>query len=484
MELRAYPKTKRPIKIVQFGEGNFLRGFADYMIDKANEAGIYNGNIAVIKPTLRGNLDAFRAQNCNYTVLLRGITKGETVTETRVVTCIEEAIASHIEYDAFCRLARLNTLEILMTNVTEAGMVYDEAAKFEEEPPAACPARIAKFLFLRYTAGLPGLILLPLELIEQNGQKLKAFLLRHAAQWGLPEAFSRWIETECIFCDTLVDRILTGYPTEEAESLFQALGYRDAYLDAGEPFALWAIGSDRLAEVRRALPLDQAGLPVVFAEEITPYRERKVRVLNGAHTGSVLAGYLAGFETVGELLADPTLSKYMQALVYEEIVPNVPLPQAEVRTFADDMFDRFRNPFNRHRLLTISLNSVSKWRARLLPTLKDDLRRTGRIPAKTAFSLAALLAFYSSDHFSGDVLEGTACGRTYPITDDRRVLEFFCENSLILPAEAYVHQALQNGTLWGEDLTAYDSLEPLVLRDLLLIREHGVHSALQEADAT
>lgn len=481
MEIKEYPKPKRPIKIVQFGEGNFLRGFADYMIDKANLAGVYCGNIVVVKPTLRGNLEAFRAQNCNYTVLLRGLVKGKPVTETHIVTSIAEAVASHLDYEAFCRLARLDTLEILMTNVTEAGMAYDPTARFEEEPPAACPARIAKFLFLRYSAGLPGLILLPLELIERNGEKLKSFLLQYAAQWALPEGFSRWLATECIFCDTLVDRILTGYPKEDAETIFQTLGYHDAFLDAGEPFALWAIASDRLTEVRNALPLDRAGMPVLFTSDVTPYRERKVRVLNGAHTGTVLAGYLAGFETVGELLADPTLSGYMQDLVYQEIVPNVPLPEQEVRQFADDMFDRFRNPFNRHRLLTISLNSVSKWRARLLPTLKDDLYRTGKLPTRTVFSLSALLSFYSGECFSGDILEGCACGRTYPIEDEPNVLRFFKENSLSLPDADYVQAALQNELLWGENLTRYAGLASLVLRYLRAIRTHGVQAALQEA---
>ncbi|MGL6174173.1 MAG: tagaturonate reductase, partial [Cellulosilyticaceae bacterium] len=390
-------KVARPVKVIQFGEGNFLRGFADYMIDVANEKGVFDGSIAMIKPIAWGNVDTFQEQNNLYTVTLRGKLDGNVVDEHRIITSIHDTIDPFTTFEAYGDLAKCETLEFVISNTTEAGIVYNEADKMEEVLNCTYPGKLTKFLLDRYNHfngdQTKGLVILPVELIEHNGTKLKECILKYAQLWQLEEGFVNWIENNNIFCNTLVDRIVTGYP-KEAEQIFAEVGYTDKLLVVAEPFGLWVIEGPE--EVAKRFPLDQAGMNLVFTDNLKPYRERKVKLLNGAHTGTVLAGFLAGQDIVRGCMEDQTIRTYMEQLMFDEIAPTINLPQDDVKAFAEAVIERFENPFIDHSVLAISLNSVSKWKARILPSMKDYVAANGKLPKVITFSFAALMAFYYS----------------------------------------------------------------------------------------
>lgn len=446
----------RPIRILQFGEGNFLRAFADYMVDIANEKSNFNAGIAIVKPISFGSLERFDRQNNLYTVILRGKENGTAVNRSRVITSVEKALDCEQDFEVYESLAELESLRFIISNTTEAGITLD----LNDRPdglPATYPGKLTKFLYRRYChfkgAADKGLILLPVELIEDNGKKLKECVLALAKEWGLPVEFTAWIENANVFCSTLVDRIVTGYPKEEAETICRQLGYKDELLDVGEPFGLWVIESEQ--DISSELPFDKLGLPVVFTKNQRPYRERKVRVLNGAHTASVLMGYLYGLNIVRDCMQDKLMGEFIRRTVGEEIVPLIQLPQEEVKAFAESVFERFENPFIDHQLLSISLNSVSKWKARVLPSFKDYYKTNGRLPEKLTFSFAALLAFYASGELTEEGLVAhRADGTAYTVHDNRDVLEFFAQNSQKAVAQ-YVSSVAESKAFWGEDLTAY-----------------------------
>ena len=468
--LKTLPKEKRPIRVVQFGEGNFLRAFVDYMIDIANEKGVFGGNIAIVKPICFGSLENFEKQNNNYTVVLRGKEAGQTVEETRVVTSVEQVVDCTRDLEGFLALSKLESLRFVVSNTTEAGIVLDEKDHFDGLPETY-PGKLTKFLYTRFTAfsGAEdrGLIMLPVELIEHNGKKLQECVLALTRIWGLPEAFARWVENSCVFCTTLVDRIVTGYPRDKAAAICEKLGYTDLLLDVCEPFALWVIESEK--DISKELPLDKIGLPVVFTDNLKPYRDRKVRVLNGAHTGSVLGAYLYGQDIVRNCMQDPVVGQFIRRLVLEEIAPQVKLPAQEVRRFAESVFERFENPFIDHALLSISLNSVSKWKARVLPTFRDHYAANQALPKLVTFSFAALLAFYRSSDLRQDGLYAKrADGTQYVIHDDEAVLRIFAENS-ILENSSYVKNIASNTAFWGEDLSAYPNFTETVCHWLAAI---------------
>ena len=448
-------KNEYPIKVVQFGEGNFLRAFVDYMIDIANENGAFDGDIAIVKPISFGSLDAFKEQDDLYTVVLRGKQNGEVINKSRIITSVAKALDCKDDYDEYMALARIDTLRFVVSNTTEAGIVLDESDSFEGLP-RTYPGKLTKFLFERYTAFSgdkdKGLIILPVELIENNGGKLKECVLSLAKIWDLPDGFISWVNESNVFCSTLVDRIVTGYPRGYADKVCEQLGYEDKLVDIGEPFALWVIESEK--DISGELPLDKIGLPVVFTDNQKPYRERKVRVLNGAHTSSVLAGYLYGLDIVRDCMADAVMGKFIRRVVNDEIVPQVNLPIDEVKAFAESVFERFENPFIDHALLSISLNSVSKWKARVLPSFKDYYKNNGKLPRLITFSFAALLGFYSSNDLREDGLYvKRANGDEYTVHDDRAVLEFFAQNA---GKDGFVEKACKNADFWGEDMTQYN----------------------------
>ena len=457
-------RAQRPIKVMQFGEGNFLRAFVDYMIDIANEKGAFDGNIAILKPISFGSLERFRDQDNFYTVVLRGKENGEVIDQSRIITSVEKVLDCKEDYDEYMALAKLDSLRFVVSNTTEAGIVLDESDCFDDLP-SSYPGKLTKFLFERFSAfngdETKGLIILPVELIENNGGKLKECVLSLCDIWNLGEEFKAWIVNSCVFCSTLVDRIVTGYPRGEAENICKGLGYEDNLLDVGEPFALWVIESEK--DISEEFPLDKIGLPVVFTDNQKPYRERKVRVLNGAHTASVLGAYLAGFDIVRDCMQDEVVGKFVRRVVMDEIVPLVNLPIEDVTAFANSVFERFENPFIDHALLSISLNSVSKWKARVLPSFKDYVNKNASLPRLITFSFAALLCFYrSSELVDGALISRRANGDEYKILDDAKVLEFFKENSG-KSDEEFVVSVCKNQEFWGEDMTAYNGFADTVL---------------------
>lgn len=478
-----HPARRREITAVQFGEGNFLRAFVDWMIDVANEAGVCDEGIAIVKPIPFGSLERLREQDCVYTVNLRGKQDGRTVDEHRVITSVQAAVDCYGEYEAFMALARLDTLRFVVSNTTEAGIIYDEADRLEDSPPNSYPGKLTKFLYERYKtfagdAG-KGLMILPVELIEENGGKLRDCVLRLAARWELPEEFVQWVKHCNRFCNTLVDRIVTGYPAAEADALCERWGYRDNLIVTGEPFALWVIESDDPAAIQAALPLDRAGLPVVFTDNMKPYRERKVRILNGGHTGTVLGAYLAGLDTVGECMADPVVRPFLERMLGEEIAPQVRLPKEEVAAFAASVLERFENPFIRHELLSIALNSVSKWKVRILPSLLDYIESRGTLPPLLTFSFAALIRFYRSSEKGDGCLTGQREGNTYRIVDDAQVLSFFAEHAG-MDNRDYAAACCGNAAFWGRALDMAGFCDQVTHR-LDRMDAVGVKAAMKEA---
>lgn len=480
-----HSRTPREIKVVQFGEGNFLRAFVDYFIDVANEQGVFCGDIAVVKPIPFGTLDRFHQQNNLYTVSLRGRRNGEPYVENRVITCIQQVVDAYGEYESYAALAKLPGLRFVVSNTTEAGIVYDETDRFELTPPNTYPGKLTKFLHERFQAfsgaADKGLILLPVELIENNGGKLRDCVNSLIDLWQLGAEFRQWVAESCVFCSTLVDRIVSGYPKGEAEEICaKELGYEDVLLDAGEPFALWVIESNR--DISGELPLDQLGRPgmeVIFTDNQKPYRERKVRILNGAHTSCVLAAYLTGKNIVRDAMQDPLCRELMERTVFDEIVPTVKLPREQAQAFADSVLERFDNPFVDHEILSIALNSVSKWKSRILPTFRDQYAMTGKPPKYLTFSFAALLAFYTIEKIEDGVMVGLRYGQPYRFQDDESVMEFFLKSCKLSTAE-YVQAAASHTQFWGEDLTQYSGFAEMVTDDLQDIRTNGMTAAIQK----
>lgn len=472
-------KKARPVRVVQFGEGNFLRAFVDYMIDIANEQGKFDGDIVLIKPISFGSLDNFHRQECQYTVSLRGIVDGEAKILNRRITSVADAVDAYGEYDKYMELAEIDTLRFVVSNTTEAGIVFDAEDRFELNPPRTFPGKLTKFLYHRFEVmkGDPqkGLVMLPVELIDDNGIMLKKCVMQFIELWNLGDAFRAWVEESCIFTSTLVDRIVTGYPGDTEAEEWEALGYEDRIMVTGEPFALWVIESPR--DISAELPLHQAGLPVIFTDNQKPYKQRKVRILNGAHTSFVLASYLCGNDTVKQSMEDKDIRNFMERTIFDEVIPTLTLPEKELKGFAEAVITRFNNPYVKHALLSISLNSVSKWRARCMPSLLGYVEKFGKLPAHLTFSLAALMAFYDGEKIRDKALTGRRGEEEYRIMDDMEVLEFFRDNCR-KDSRTFVTAFLGNEHFFGQDLNRTAGLTEGVAAYLEDIRTNGMRAAL------
>lgn len=475
------PAKNRPVKVLQFGEGNFLRAFVDYMLDIANEQGKFNGGIVLVKPIPYGSLDRFHAQDCRYTVLLRGMEDGKRVEKTRLVTSVQDAVDAYAEYAKYAAYAKLDSLRFIVSNTTEAGIVLDPEDRFALTPPNSYPGKLTKFLYERAEAfdyALDkGLIILPVELIDDNGAVLRQCVLALAKQWALGDRFLRWLDDACVFTSTLVDRIVTGYPKAEAGAIWEKLGYEDQLLDTAEPFGLWVIESAK--DIRREFPLDACGLPVVFTDNQKPYKQRKVRILNGAHTSFVPAAYLCGHDIVKQAMADPAIRRFILDTLENEVIPTLTLPGDDLESFARAVIGRFENPFIEHSLLAISLNSVSKWRARCMPSFLEYVKMTGKLPAHLTFSLAALMALYHGSEITNGALVCERGGKPYQILDDEAVLRFFAD-TFALSAREQTEKFLQNEAFWGQDLTRIPGLTAAVARTLRDILQNGMPKTLAD----
>ena len=462
-------------KILQFGEGNFLRAFVDDFIDLANERVGYNGKAVLVQPIAQGLTDLINLQEGLYTLYLRGSENGRKVDEKRVISCVSRCINPYGEWDKVLEAARSAELEIVVSNTTEAGIVHDTESRFEQEPPVSFPAKLTRVLYERWQAGQKGLIILSCELIDNNGKELKRCVNQYIEDWKLEDSFRRWVNEENIFCSTLVDRIVPGRirDAEEVKRLAEENGYDDPLTDVGEVFGIWVIEGPEGLEER--LPFKKAGVPVIVVPDVTPYKKRKVRILNGAHTGFVLGAYLAGFDIVRECMEDDTVRSFMNRMLYDEVIPTLPLDRKDLEDFASAVQDRFNNPFVNHELMSISLNSTSKWRARNMPSFLEYIAEKKELPPCLTASLAAYIAFYSNDIRELND-KGLVCrrakGNTYTVSDDREVLEFYWTHRAD-SEEALVHAVLGNEKMWGQNLTAVVGLEKAVTEGLKTIRRDG-----------
>ncbi|MCQ2479612.1 MAG: tagaturonate reductase [Clostridia bacterium] len=467
-----------PVKVLQIGEGNFLRAFADFIIEKMNGQGIFNGSVVMCQPNGSDFADVLNEQNCLYTVVVRGKENGETVDNSQVITSVKECVNPKKNFEKILKYACEESLQVVISNTTEAGIYYNPDDKIDSNPPASFPAKLTKILYERYKffdGNLSkGLLILPAELIEKNGDNLKKIVLKYVSDWGLPTEFISWLNDACCFANTLVDRIVTGYPKDEAEKLCERFGYKDNCIDTCEPFLFWAIECDE--KWAEKFPANKTGLNVVFAKDITPYKTRKVRILNGAHTVSVLGAFHCGYDIVLQMMNDSTLKEYIRKAMFSEIIPTIDLPESELSAFANAVIERFENPFIKHRLLDISLNSVSKYKARCLDTLIDFYNLKGELPSVLTFGLAALIYFYKGE-FDGEKYFGTRNGEKYEIRDNCEVLKFFND---AWHNENTVKAVLSNENFWGRNLTEICGMEELVSQYLDDINSLGMKAAIEK----
>jgi len=457
-----------PVTVLQIGEGNFLRGFFDWMVQESRSKGLFRGSIAVTqpRPTGKPKIEAIAAQDGLYTLVIRGLEGGEPVERKEVVSVFAEAFDPYSDWPKMIRLAESPDLRVVVSNTTEAGLVYRPEALDEGAPIVSFPGKVAYLLYRRYMkydgAGDRGLIFLPCELLERNGDALKEAVLRYAEDWALPEEFREWVRTRNRFLNSLVDRIVTGYPAEEqAEAWFSEWGYRDGLLCVAEPYHLWAIEAE--PEMEQVLPFRAADLNVHWVDDLKPFQQRKVRILNGAHTLMSPLGILHGMEHVRQLMEHEVHGAYVRSTVEDEIIPSLPYPAQDMKTYANTVFERYANPFIRHKLSDIAMNSISKFKARLLPSLAHYINRGERIPDGLARGFAGLLRYYQVKKRE-DGYEGTTlAGETYSVRDDAAVLE----RMAAIWAEAEqgketllntVNRLLADRAIWGEDLSGWTGL--------------------------
>ena len=474
-----YILEKAPEKVMQFGEGNFLRAFVDDFIDIANEKAGFNGKVVLVQPIAQGLTELINKQEGLYTLYLRGSEKGIKVDDKRVISAVSRCVNPYCEWDKVLELARSADLEIIVSNTTEAGIVHDTESAFDQIPPVSFPAKLTRVLYERFAAGQKGIVMLSCELIDNNGRELLKCVNQYIDDWKLSDEFRRWVNEENIFCSTLVDRIVPGRirDPKEVEALAEANGYEDPLTDVGEVFGIWVIEGPEGLEDR--LPFKKAGVPVIVVPDVTPYKKRKVRILNGAHTGFVLGAYLAGFDIVRDCMHDETVLGYMNKMLYDEVIPTLPLDKKDLEEFAQAVQDRFNNPFVNHELMSISLNSTSKWRARNMPTFLDYVKEKGVLPPCLTTSFAAYIAFYSNE-IQELTDKGLICrrpkGNDYTVSDDRYVLEFYYSHREDTPEEL-VHAVMTSTEMWGQDLTEVTGFEAETVRILKKIRADGALAA-------
>ena len=478
-----YILKNAPEKVLQFGEGNFLRAFVDYWFDLANEKADWNGKCVLVQPIAPGLAKMINEQEGLYTLYLRGSENGQKVDDKRVISSVSRCLNPYekADYEKMMDVAASDDLEIIVSNTSEAGIVYDPACQQNDCPPSSFPAKLTQVLYHRYKAGKKGIIMLACELIDNNGKELLKCVNQYIDQWGLEDGFKKYVNEDCTFCGSLVDRIVPGRirdPKEVAE-LEEKHGYADPLLDVGEVFGVWVIEGD--TKLNDILPFRKAGLEdhVFVTPDMSPYKKRKVRILNGAHTGFVLGAYLAGFDIVRDCMHDETILGYMNKMLLQEVVPILPLDQDDCKKFAAAVEDRFNNPFVNHELMSISLNSTSKWRARNMPSFLEYVGKNGKLPTCLTMSFAAYIAFYSND-VQELTDKGLVCkrakGNEYTVSDDRWVLEFYNEHKND-DVPTLVHAVMTNEQMWGQDLTKVPGFEEATVKNLTNIRENGALAA-------
>ena len=476
-----------PERVLQFGEGNFLRAFVDYFIDMMNEKAGFNSKVVLVQPIANkeGGFklnEVINSQDGLYDLYLRGFQDGKKVNDKRVISCVSRCLNVYSDYQAVMDCAANPDLRFIVCNTTEAGIAYDESCKYEDCPASTYPAKLTKFMherFLKFgNQKGKGFIILACELIDDNGKKLEEYVLKYAQDWNLGEEFINWIKQENIFCSTLVDRIVTGYPRNEAEQINNENGYIDNIIDTGEVFGFWVIEGPQ--SIKDEFPCEKAGLPILICDDHKPYKQRKVRILNGAHTSFVLGAYEAGQHIVRDCMHDEVISSFMNKTLFDEVIPTLTLSKEDCEQFAASVIDRFKNPFIDHQLLSISLNSTSKWKARVMPSLLGYVKKYNKLPECITASFAFYIKFYQGQELTEKGLVAYREDKEeYIVSDDRAVLEFYLAHKDD-SVEEIVKAVASNIDFWGQDLTLIKGFEQAVVKYLNDINSKGAYAVMKE----
>jgi len=455
-----------PIKVVQFGEGNFLRAFVDYVIDKLNKEANFNAGVAVIQPLAGGLVEMLNDQDGLYNLFMKGVKQGEEIQQQRNISCIQKGINPYKDYEEYLKLAEEESLEFIISNTTEAGIAYDDSDTLEGTPHKSFPAKLTALLYRRFkhfnADASKGLTIIPCELINYNADTLKKIILQYAQLWQLEDEFISWIDNSNSFHNTLVDRIVPGYPKDDIEAYQSQLEFEDKLIVSAEVFLLWVIEGDE--KLKAKIPFDKIDENIVVVKDMQPYRTRKVRILNGAHTTMVPFSILYGNETVKETVDDSFTGAFVKEAIFKEIIPTLSLSEEELKTFAEEVLDRFRNPFIKHQLASIALNSISKFKVRVLPSLLFFQTNCNRLPLHLVYAFACLIRFYRGD-WNNQIL---------PVNDDESVIN---EIKRIWENHSYQeisYAVLSNEKFWDVDLTTVPELQDKVALALELIESKGI----------
>lgn len=470
-------KLDRPVKILQFGEGNFLRAFADWAVDIANQKGVMNAGVAICKPRPRNAggsmqvLDTLREQDNMFHVYLEGVEQKQPKRDMRLVRCVMDSFSPYEEYAKYEQYILSDELELIISNTTEAGIRYEEDDDLSACPPKSYPAKMAALLYRRFKHfdgdKSKGLVIICCELIEDNGSKLREYVLRHARRCNLEQEFVEWVESSCSFCDSLVDRIVSGFPHDRIDEVKEAIGYDDNAVVVGELYHLWVIGGDGYERAQELLPLDKAGLNVLFTPSVGSFRDKKVRILNGSHTGMVAIGLLMGCQTVVEAFNTPDIERFVGKMVSDEVIPMIYGDKGELQAFAASILERFYNPYIKHQLKSIALNSLSKWETRNYPTLSDNWTQLGCVAQCECMTFAALLALYSPH--SG-----------FEVDDNPQHVAYIRENWDSNDIYSTVSKIVCDSDIFSEDFSMIAGFIPMVAAYLESIEKIGMAATLKQ----
>ena len=461
-----------PEKVIQFGEGNFLRAFVDWIIGNINQKTDFNAGVVVVQPIAKGMVDVLNSQDGLYHVNLQGIDKGEAVDSIQMIDVIRRGINPYEKFGDYLALAENPDIRFVISNTTEAGIAFDPSCRLEDRPASSYPGKLTQLLYHRYRHFegdmSKGLIIFPCELIFLNGKHLKKCIYQYIELWNLDEGFKNWFEQACgVYC-TLVDRIVPGYPKDTIDQIHERIGFSDQLVVKGEIFHLWVIEAPE--SVASEFPADKAGLNVLFVPSEAPYHDRKVTLLNGPHTVLSPVGYLSGLDTVRECVEDPEIGRFVRKVMYEELLETLNLPRPELEAFADSVVERFVNPYVKHFVTSIMLNSFPKYKTRDLPGLKTYLERKGKLPEGLVLGLAAIITYYKGGKRGDDEIVPN---------DDPAIMNLLKDLWAKGDIRKIAEGVLGAEFIWDEDLNAIPGLTDLVAADLELIAQEGMRVAVK-----
>lgn len=462
-------------KVIQFGEGNFLRCFFDWQLDIINKNTDLNAGVAVVRPIDFDAVPLLDTQDGLYTAIIRGINEsGEVVKDYTIISSINREIPIYKNFQEYLQLAHNPEMRFIVSNTTEAGIAFSAEDKYEDAPQSTFPGKLTRLMHERFVTFngdmTKGFILMPCELIDYNGEELRKMVLKYADLWNLGEDFKNWLINGNIWCSTLVDRIVTGYPRGEKEELTKELGYEDNFITTGEYFYLFVIQGPKDI-LTKELKLEGLNLNILIVEDLKPYKMRKVGILNGAHTAMVPVSYLYGIDTVREAMENDDIRNFIELAIDEEIIPALDMDEKELKEFKDAVVNRFKNPYVKHMLMDISLNSMAKYKSRILPQVLETYKRTGKLPKRLLFSLAALIRFYKGVRENGDAIQ---------LRDDRHHLDMYADLWQENNYENIAKSVLGLENHWDMDLNSVEGMTELVAKYLENIDKNGVKKALEE----